>query len=112
MVFFFLSDVQKMEKEQEAERERDRARSTKFFDPKFNEPPPKVRTRQLCALASCACFKTSFFGCFSFFILTAAFEDEAGPFREHAQHRPAHTGAVTSKWHFLFALQGARLSGT
>lgn len=42
--FFSYSDVQKMEKEQEAERERDRARSTKFFDPKFNfnEPPPKV----------------------------------------------------------------------
>lgn len=38
------SDVHKMEKEQEVERERDRARSTKFFDPKFNfnEPPPKV----------------------------------------------------------------------
>lgn len=34
-----------MEKEQEVERERDRARSTKFFDSKFNfnEPPPKVR---------------------------------------------------------------------
>uniref|UniRef100_A0A671V802 non-specific protein-tyrosine kinase n=1 Tax=Sparus aurata TaxID=8175 RepID=A0A671V802_SPAAU len=39
-----ISDVHKMEKEQEVERERDRARSTKFFDPKFNfnEPPPKV----------------------------------------------------------------------
>ncbi|KAG7242964.1 hypothetical protein INR49_017655 [Caranx melampygus] len=38
-----ISDVHKMEKEQELERERDRARSTKFFDPKFNlnEPPPK-----------------------------------------------------------------------
>ncbi|XP_030261265.1 protein tyrosine kinase 2 beta, b isoform X2 [Sparus aurata] len=38
-----ISDVHKMEKEQEVERERDRARSTKFFDPKFNfnEPPPK-----------------------------------------------------------------------
>ncbi|XP_041661590.1 protein tyrosine kinase 2 beta, b isoform X1 [Cheilinus undulatus] len=38
-----ISDVHRMEKEQEAERERDRARSTKFFDPKFNfnEPPPK-----------------------------------------------------------------------
>lgn len=37
-----------MEKEQEVERERDRARSTKFFDPRFNfsEPPPKVWTRQ------------------------------------------------------------------
>uniref|UniRef100_A0A3Q1FV51 non-specific protein-tyrosine kinase n=1 Tax=Acanthochromis polyacanthus TaxID=80966 RepID=A0A3Q1FV51_9TELE len=40
-----ISDVHKMEKEQEVERERDRARSTKFFEPKFNfnEPPPKVR---------------------------------------------------------------------
>lgn len=40
-----VSDVHKMEKEQEVERERDRARSTKFFDAKFNlnEPPPKVR---------------------------------------------------------------------
>ncbi|XP_008288605.1 protein tyrosine kinase 2 beta, b [Stegastes partitus] len=38
-----ISDVHKMEKEQEVERERDRARSTKFFEPKFNfnEPPPK-----------------------------------------------------------------------
>ncbi|XP_044233423.1 protein tyrosine kinase 2 beta, b [Thunnus albacares] len=38
-----ISDVHKMEKEQEMERERDRARSTKFFDTKFNlnEPPPK-----------------------------------------------------------------------
>ncbi|XP_041815245.1 protein tyrosine kinase 2 beta, b isoform X2 [Chelmon rostratus] len=38
-----ISDVHKMEKEQEVERERDRARSTKFFDGKFNfnEPPPK-----------------------------------------------------------------------
>ncbi|KAM3602975.1 uncharacterized protein V6R79_014295 [Siganus canaliculatus] len=38
-----ISDVHKMEKEQEVERERDRARSTKFFDTKFNfsEPPPK-----------------------------------------------------------------------
>ncbi|XP_074541463.1 protein tyrosine kinase 2 beta, b isoform X2 [Halichoeres trimaculatus] len=38
-----ISDVHKMEKEQEVERERDRARSTKYFDPKFNfnEPPPK-----------------------------------------------------------------------
>uniref|UniRef100_A0A3B4AYC8 non-specific protein-tyrosine kinase n=1 Tax=Periophthalmus magnuspinnatus TaxID=409849 RepID=A0A3B4AYC8_9GOBI len=36
-------DVHKMEKEQEVERERDKARSTKFFDTKFNfnEPPPK-----------------------------------------------------------------------
>ena len=38
-------------------------------------------------------------------ILTAAFEDAAEPFREHAQYRPAHTGAVTSKWHFLFPLK-------
>uniref|UniRef100_A0A672GNH8 non-specific protein-tyrosine kinase n=1 Tax=Salarias fasciatus TaxID=181472 RepID=A0A672GNH8_SALFA len=39
-----ISDVHKMEKEQEVERERDRARSTKFFEPKFNfnEPPPKL----------------------------------------------------------------------
>uniref|UniRef100_A0A8D3EFG0 non-specific protein-tyrosine kinase n=1 Tax=Scophthalmus maximus TaxID=52904 RepID=A0A8D3EFG0_SCOMX len=39
-----ISDVHKMEKEEEVERERDRARSTKYFDPKFNlnEPPPKV----------------------------------------------------------------------
>ncbi|KAM4633527.1 protein tyrosine kinase 2 beta, b isoform 2-T2 [Polymixia lowei] len=38
-----ISDVHKMEKEQEVERQRDRARSTKFFDTKFNftEPPPK-----------------------------------------------------------------------
>ncbi|KAJ0026901.1 hypothetical protein NQD34_017901 [Periophthalmus magnuspinnatus] len=38
-----ISDVHKMEKEQEVERERDKARSTKFFDTKFNfnEPPPK-----------------------------------------------------------------------
>ncbi|KAF0023502.1 hypothetical protein F2P81_024132 [Scophthalmus maximus] len=38
-----ISDVHKMEKEEEVERERDRARSTKYFDPKFNlnEPPPK-----------------------------------------------------------------------
>ncbi|KAK7906882.1 hypothetical protein WMY93_015494 [Mugilogobius chulae] len=38
-----ISDVHKMEKEQELERERDKARSTKFFDTKFNfnEPPPK-----------------------------------------------------------------------
>ncbi|CAJ1078154.1 protein tyrosine kinase 2 beta%2C b [Xyrichtys novacula] len=38
-----ISEVHKMEKEQEVERERDRARSTKYFDPKFNfnEPPPK-----------------------------------------------------------------------
>lgn len=38
-----ISDVHKMEKEQEMERERDKARSTKFFDTKFNfnEPPPK-----------------------------------------------------------------------
>ncbi|XP_074471031.1 protein tyrosine kinase 2 beta, b isoform X2 [Sebastes fasciatus] len=44
---FKISDVHKMEKEQEVERERDRARSTKYFDPKFNfnEPPPKP-TRQ------------------------------------------------------------------
>ncbi|XP_072217969.1 protein tyrosine kinase 2 beta, b [Leuresthes tenuis] len=40
---FKISDVQKMEKEQDVERERDRARSTKYFEPKFNftEPPPK-----------------------------------------------------------------------
>lgn len=38
-----ISDVHKMEIEQEVERERDKARSTKFFDTKFNfnEPPPK-----------------------------------------------------------------------
>lgn len=44
MIISLRSDVQKMEKEQEVERERDRARSTKFFEPKFNfsEPPPKV----------------------------------------------------------------------
>ncbi|XP_061608987.1 protein tyrosine kinase 2 beta, b isoform X4 [Phyllopteryx taeniolatus] len=38
-----ISDVHKMEKEQEVERKRDRARSTKYFDAKFNftEPPPK-----------------------------------------------------------------------
>ncbi|XP_061560862.1 protein tyrosine kinase 2 beta, b [Phycodurus eques] len=38
-----ISDVHKMEKEREVERERDRARSTKYFDTKFNfaEPPPK-----------------------------------------------------------------------
>ncbi|XP_077408357.1 protein tyrosine kinase 2 beta, b isoform X2 [Vanacampus margaritifer] len=38
-----ISDVHKMEKEQEVERKRDRARSTKYFDTKFNfsEPPPK-----------------------------------------------------------------------
>lgn len=38
-----ISDVHKMEEEQAVERERDKARSTKFFDTKFNfnEPPPK-----------------------------------------------------------------------
>ncbi|KAM9704204.1 protein tyrosine kinase 2 beta, b isoform 1-T2 [Menidia menidia] len=38
-----ISDVLKMEKELDVERERDRARSTKYFEPKFNftEPPPK-----------------------------------------------------------------------
>ncbi|XP_061608991.1 protein tyrosine kinase 2 beta, b isoform X8 [Phyllopteryx taeniolatus] len=41
-----ISDVHKMEKEQEVERKRDRARSTKYFDAKFNftEPPPKDPT--------------------------------------------------------------------
>uniref|UniRef100_A0AAQ5XEH9 non-specific protein-tyrosine kinase n=1 Tax=Amphiprion ocellaris TaxID=80972 RepID=A0AAQ5XEH9_AMPOC len=45
-----ISDVHKMEKEQEVERERDRARSTKFFEPKFNfnEPPAKLN-EALCA---------------------------------------------------------------
>uniref|UniRef100_A0A3Q3IUI8 non-specific protein-tyrosine kinase n=1 Tax=Monopterus albus TaxID=43700 RepID=A0A3Q3IUI8_MONAL len=36
-----ISDVNKMEKEQEVERGRDRVRTTKYFEPKFNEPPPK-----------------------------------------------------------------------
>ncbi|XP_030628021.1 protein tyrosine kinase 2 beta, b [Chanos chanos] len=36
-----ISDVHDMEKELEVERERDRARSTRFLEPKFNEPPPK-----------------------------------------------------------------------
>uniref|UniRef100_A0A8B9KYJ9 non-specific protein-tyrosine kinase n=1 Tax=Astyanax mexicanus TaxID=7994 RepID=A0A8B9KYJ9_ASTMX len=37
-----ISDVHTMEKELEVEKERDRARSTKFLEPKFTEPPPKV----------------------------------------------------------------------
>lgn len=79
------------------ERERDRARSTKFFDPKFNfnEPPPKVRTPPN---TSALHLKNTFF-------VSAAFEDEAGPFREHAQHRSAHTGERrATKWHFPFPL--------
>lgn len=65
-VSFSRSDVQKMEKEQEVERERDRARSTKFFDPKFNfnEPPPKVGTLQnvlVFAFDTRARFKMLFF---------------------------------------------------
>ncbi|KAG9282828.1 protein-tyrosine kinase 2-beta-like [Astyanax mexicanus] len=36
-----ISDVHTMEKELEVEKERDRARSTKFLEPKFTEPPPK-----------------------------------------------------------------------
>lgn len=52
-----------MEKEQEVERERDRARSTKFFDPKFNfsEPPPKVGipSAETLLRCVCACFDTS-----------------------------------------------------
>uniref|UniRef100_A0A3B5AZU1 non-specific protein-tyrosine kinase n=1 Tax=Stegastes partitus TaxID=144197 RepID=A0A3B5AZU1_9TELE len=53
-----ISDVHKMEKEQEVERERDRARSTKFFEPKFNfnEPPPKgSEKKQINVLFSQAC---------------------------------------------------------
>lgn len=54
---------------------------------------------QTCALDSCACLKTLMLLLLLFLFLslqpTAAFEDEAGPFWEHAQHRPAHTGAAT-----------------
>uniref|UniRef100_A0A8B9KWF4 non-specific protein-tyrosine kinase n=1 Tax=Astyanax mexicanus TaxID=7994 RepID=A0A8B9KWF4_ASTMX len=50
-----ISDVHTMEKELEVEKERDRARSTKFLEPKFTEPPPKVTIGLLLPLNEALC---------------------------------------------------------
>lgn len=83
-----------MEKEQEVERERDRARSTKFFDPKFNfnEPPPKVGIPSAETLQYSDVFVRVLIHRFNMF--TAAFKNETGALWEHAQYRAAHSGTV------------------